>query len=102
MLTEIYGGLRGDYFLSGISLQKVVLDPGRDTPYYVDKYVGNPVLRGKADLDDLLNHNNRVWLFVAPKRFFFTLQEPDLVEYIDIHMKVFAESYDGVLYLWER
>lgn len=102
MPMDIYGGMRGNYFLSGLTAQKVIYDPGTGLPRYVDKYVGNPVLRGRADLDELCNKHERVWLFIAPYTFFKKLQEPELLGFIDAHMKVVAESYDAKLFLCGR
>lgn len=102
MPMEIYSGIKGQYFLQGITAQKVIYDPGSDTPYYVDKYVGNPVLRGRDELENLCYRNKRVWLFMAPTRIFLRLQDPDLLDFIDNHMRVVAESYDATLYLWGR
>ncbi len=102
MPMEIYSGLKGQFFLQGVTAQKVIYDPGSASPYYVDKYVGSPVLRGREELENLCYRNDRVWLFIAPTRVFLKLQDPDLVDFIDTRMKVVAESYDATLYLWSR
>lgn len=102
MPMEIYAGVKGDYYLGGVTAQKVIYDPGSGLPRYVDKYVGNPVLRGRADLEDLCLKHRRVWLLIAPYGFFTKLQDPVLMEFITSHMKVIAESYDGKLLLWSR
>lgn len=102
MPMNIYAGTKGQFFLEGITTQKVIYDPGGKSPYYVDKYVGNPVLRGREELEDICYHSERVWLFVAPYGMFAKLQEPGLMDFINTRMKVVAESYDATLYLWSR
>lgn len=102
MPMGIYGGTRGDYFLEGVTAQKVIYDPGAKSPRYVDKYVGNPVLRGVEELESICYRNKRVWLFIAPVGIFFKLQDPALVDFINKRMKVVAESYDATLYLWDH
>lgn len=102
MPMGIYGGTKGDFFLEGVTTQKVIYDPGAKSPRYVDKYVGNPVLRGREELEDVCYRNKRVWLFIAPSGMFAKLQDPDLLEFIGTRMKVVAESYDATLYLWDH
>lgn len=102
MPMEFYAGMKGDYFLSGVTTQKVIYDPGAKSPRYVDKYVGKPVIRGVGELEDILYRNKRVWFFIAPTGIFSHLQNPELVEFIKSRMSVVAESYDSTLYLWSH
>lgn len=100
---DIYGaGTHGDYFLQSVTAQKVIYDPGNSGPYYVDKYSGIPVLRSQQELEDLLHRHKRVWLLAAPYGIFRIMQNRELLEYINTNMKVRAESYDGILYLWDK
>lgn len=102
MPMDLYAGTSGDYFLQSVTGQKVIYDPGAGLPRYVDKYVGNPVLRSRAELEDLLYRHRRVWLFVAPAGMFTKLQDAELIAFVKQRLKPVAESYDSALYLWSR
>jgi len=99
---DLYGGTKGDYFLQSITGQKVVYDPGAEAPRYVDKYAGNPVLRSRAELEDLLYHHHRVWLLIAPYSVFTKIQDADLIDFVRTRMDAVAETNDGYLYLWDH
>ena len=99
---KLYGGLSDDYYLQSVAGQKVVYDPAGDSPYYIEKYAGNPVLRSLAEFEDMLYRHDRVWLLAAPYGIFTSLQDRALLDFIDKHMTVKADSYDARLYLWSR
>ncbi|MBV1901212.1 MAG: glycosyltransferase family 39 protein [Kordiimonadaceae bacterium] len=102
LALRFYSGLGGDHFLQSITGRKVVFDPNAETPAYVDKYVGNPVLRNRAELEDLLARHPRVWLYAVPYFGYTDVVDKELRGFIDSNLRVVAESYDGRLYLWER
>lgn len=99
---KLYAGTTGDYFMQSLTWQKLVYDPGAASPRYVDHYVGNPVLRSRSELEDLLVRHERVWLLVAPYGLFRKMQDRELINFIDTHLALVAESYDSELYLWQR
>ena len=102
LALRFYTGLGGDYFLQSITGRKVVFDPNAPTPVYVDKFAGNPVLRSRADLEDVLARHPRVWLFAVPFFGYTDVVDKDLQAFINSNFRVVTESYDGRLYLWER
>ena len=102
LVSEHYAKEKGSYFIQTITDRKVVYDTVRQSPYYVDKFVGNPVLRSKQELQDVLQQHERVLFVAAPVRGLNRIIDAETLEYINTHMTVVAESYDSRLYLWEK
>lgn len=102
LLTEHYVGLKGQYFVQTITDRKVVYDTVKQGPYYVDKFVGNPVLRTKQELQEVLQQHDRVFFVAAPVNGLNRIIDADTLNFINRNMRVVAESYDSRLYLWER
>lgn len=102
LLTEHYVENKGDYFVQTITDRKVVYDTVKERPYYVDKFVGNPVLRNKKELQDVLDQHDRVFFVAAPVDGLTRIIDAETLDFINQNMRVVAESYDSRLYLWER
>lgn len=102
LLTEHYVDNKGDYFVQTITDRKVVFDTVKQRPYYVDKFVGNPVLRNKQELQDVLSRHDRVFFVAAPVDGLTRIIDAETLDFINQNMRVIAESYDSRLYLWER
>lgn len=102
LVTEHYIDDKGDYFVQTITDRKVVYDTVKTLPYYVDKFVGNPVLRSKQELQDVLDNHARVFFVAAPVNGMTRIIDEETLDFINQHMRVIAESYDSRLYLWER
>ncbi|MEO9946909.1 glycosyltransferase family 39 protein [Paraglaciecola sp.] len=102
LVTEHYIEEKGDYFVQTITDRKVVYDTVKKSPYYVDKFVGNPVLRSKQELQDVLQRNDRVFFVAAPVNGLTRIIDEETLDYINQNMRVLEESYDSRLYIWER
>ncbi|RPH22301.1 MAG: hypothetical protein CBB67_002740 [Alteromonadaceae bacterium TMED7] len=102
LLTEHYVDNKGDYFVQTITDRKVVYDTVKQRPYYVDKFVGNPVLRNKQELQDVLSRHDRVFFVAAPVDGLTRIIDAETLDFINQNMRVVAESYDSRLYVWER
>lgn len=102
LLTEHYANNKGHYFVQTITDRKVVYDTVERHPYYVDKFVGNPVLRTKQELQDVLRTHERVFFVAAPVDGLTRIIDEDTLNFINQNMRVVAESYDSRLYVWER
>src|SRR5690606_275843 len=62
---QVYTGLKGDYFLQTVVAGSIFYQE-KSMPFYTDKWVANPVLRDRNDLDEVLHNNERVWLVATP------------------------------------
>lgn len=102
LILEHYTGKKGDYFIQTITDRKVVYDTVSESPFYVDKFVGNPVLRSQQELEDVLQRHARVWFLAAPARGLNRIIDEQTLAYIKRNMQVVFESYDSTLYLWEK
>ncbi len=97
-----YAGMDGDYFLETVTARKVIFDPSQKRPYYLDKYVGNPVLRSVEELEDVLYRHNRVWIYMAPYGGAKALVDKDVLALLREKTAVVHETFDAKLYLWKR
>lgn len=101
-LLELYAGLRGDYMLQRTAFSIVLYDPFVGPPYYLDKFVGNPVLRNREDLEDVLRRNKRVWFLATPLAPAKAVIGEDWFDELHQSMTLFSESSKTRLYLWEN
>jgi 4-amino-4-deoxy-L-arabinose transferase-like glycosyltransferase len=99
---RIYSGLSGDYFLQSVTDRKVIYDPNTMVPNYRDKFVGNPVLRNRRDLEALLLRSPRVWLYAAPYQGFKLIIDEDIRDLLDHRMNLVWEGHDAKVFLWGR
>lgn len=97
----VYTQITGDYFLQSIASSAVFFS-GTDSPYYMDKWVGNPVLRHYDELQDLLYQSTRVWFVSVPHFRSMKRLEPALQVFITQKMQLVEEGINGQLYLWEN
>jgi hypothetical protein len=102
LMSEHYTQNKADYFLQTITNRKVVYDTVRNSQFYADKFVGNPVLRTKQEFQEVLERHSRVFFIAAPIGALSRLVDDDTMLYINQNMRVVAESYDSRLYLWEK
>jgi 4-amino-4-deoxy-L-arabinose transferase-like glycosyltransferase len=98
---QVYTGIRGDYFLQSVLATSVFYDP-KSSPYYTDKWVANPVLRSKEELDDVMSRHSRIWLVSSPDGASRLSIGDELYRYFEERSKLVEETADGKLFLYER
>ncbi len=101
-LLEMYTSLRGDYMLQSVTIGVVNYDPVIGPPYYLDKFVGNPVLRNRQELEDVLHRSPRVWFLATPVAPTKEVLGDDLFSFIHESMTLVTEASNVRLYLWEN
>lgn len=101
-LLEAYTKLKGDYMVQNITIGVVHYNPETNSPYYRDKFVGNPVLRNKQELDDVLHRHSRVWFLATPLLPTKDVLGNELFDFIRESMTLVAEGSGVQLYLWEN
>ena len=101
-LLEAYTGLRGDYMLQNTTIGVVNYDPFVGPPYYLDKFVGNPVLRNKMELEDILYRSHRVWFLATPLAPTNEVLGEELMVFVHESMTLVHEASNVQLYLWEK
>lgn len=97
----VYTGIQGDYFLQSIVFSSVFFST-HTFPHYMDKWVGNAVLRNKEELEEMLYRHRRVWYVSVPYYRNLKRLDQEIQDYINSNMKVIAEGHKGRLYLWEQ
>jgi 4-amino-4-deoxy-L-arabinose transferase-like glycosyltransferase len=101
-LLHLYMGLRGDYALQEITSSVVVYEPHVDRPYYIDKWIGNPVLRNLTELKDVLVRSDRVWFLATPFGPAKQSLSNELYNFIRESMVLKDEGHNVRVYLWDR
>ncbi len=101
-LLHLYLGIKGDYGLQEITSTVVVYEPHEDRPYYIDKWIGNPVLRNLDELKDVLIRHQRVWFLATPYGPARKSMGDELYNFIRKWMVLKDEGQNVRLYLWER
>jgi 4-amino-4-deoxy-L-arabinose transferase-like glycosyltransferase len=97
-----YTGIKGDFALQQTTRSVVFYEPGLERSRYMDKYVGNPLLRSLTELKDLLYKHDRVWLVAAPFGPLRNLMGDDTYEFVSRNMALEYEGQSVRLYLWNN
>lgn len=101
-LLHLYMGAKGDYALQEITSSVVVYEPHQDRPYYIDKWIGNPVLRNLNELKDVLARNKRVWFLATPFGPAKQSLSDELYDFIRDSMVLKDEGQNVRVYLWDK
>jgi hypothetical protein len=100
-MVYYYAGLKSDYNFNSTLASRSYYDPEIRPPQYLDRYMGNPVMRDFEEARDVLLGHPRVWIVAAPSDGFVSQNEKDLVQYLLNNSKVMYESYKAKVYLWK-
>ncbi|MBI3810683.1 MAG: glycosyltransferase family 39 protein [Nitrospirae bacterium] len=100
-MVYYYAGLKSDYNFNSTLASRSYYDPEIRPPQYLDRYMGNPVMRDFGEARDVLLGHPRVWIVAAPSDGFVSQNEKDLVQYLLNNSKVMYESYKAKVYLWK-
>ncbi len=101
-LLHLYMGIKGDYALQQITSSVVVYEPHQNRPYYIDKWIGNPVLRNLTELKDVLMRHERVWFLAMPLGPARQALGDELYNFVTESMTLKDEGHNVRLYLWQR
>ncbi|RDV27509.1 hypothetical protein DXV75_05640 [Alteromonas aestuariivivens] len=96
-----YTTLTGDHYIQQGTSTTVVYYPDA-MPYYLDKWIGNPVIQDRFTLKEILHKHRRVWFLFAPSGASLSSAGEDMVSYLDQHTRTMWEISDGKLMLWEN
>jgi len=100
-MVYYYSGLKSDYNFNSTLASRSYYDPESLPPKYLDRYMGNPVMRDFEEARNALLDHPRVWIIAAPSDGFVSQNERDLVQYLLDNSKVMYESYKAKVYLWK-
>jgi hypothetical protein len=100
-MVHYYAGLDSDFNFNSTLASRSYYDPEARPPHYLDRYMGNPVMRDFEEARNVLLGHPRVWIIAAPSDGFISQNERDLVQYLLNNSKVMYESYKAKVYLWK-
>jgi hypothetical protein len=100
-MVYYYAGLKSDYNFNSTLASRSYYDPEIRPPQYLDRYMGNPVMRDFGEARDVLLGRPRVWIIAAPSDGFVSQNEKDLIQFLLNNSKVTYESYKAKVYLWD-
>jgi len=90
--VHFYYDLNATASLNTLMNQKVSYEGSLQTPGFIDKNGGLPLLRDVEDIEDVRNKYARVWAVLVPSGFNDT-QSAEVLDYFSAHQKVVYESY---------
>ncbi|HXH13114.1 MAG TPA: glycosyltransferase family 39 protein [Alphaproteobacteria bacterium] len=96
---KYYSGLESQYFVQSYTMRQVFYDPSDLSPRYLERIVGNPIIRDFVDLQEILNNYRRVWIIAAPESIFTRMAGPEIRGYLQRKGSVAYESYNVKVYL---
>ncbi|GEM_PF-1680549 len=99
---EYYTGRQSDYYLQENTLRQIIYDVSESSHGYLDKYVGNQVIRNIEELQEVLNKHRRVWIEAIAYYPFLRLNSGTTLDYIFKNTKLVFETYKGKVFLWEK
>jgi hypothetical protein len=94
-----YASLESQYFVQTYTMRQVFYDPSELSQRYLERIVGNPVIRTFDELQSIMSNYRRVWLITVPYSIFLRLSGPEIVKYVQKEGKVVYESYNARIYL---
>lgn len=96
-----YTGVHGNLSMQSWTYVKMVFDSQGDRSRYNDIYHGDPILRSKRELDDVLFRNDRLWV-VEPSDLFTKNSDSAMRLQFQQRAILKAETYNGKLYLYSQ
>jgi 4-amino-4-deoxy-L-arabinose transferase-like glycosyltransferase len=94
-----YSDLESSYFIQVYTMRQVFYDPSEASPRYLERIVGNPVIRDFDDLKDALSRYQRAWVIATPESIFMRMAGLDIRQYFSKMGGVVYESYNSKVYL---
>jgi hypothetical protein len=94
-----YSSIASQYFVQTYTMRQAFYDPSEFSPRYLERVVGNPVIRTLDELKSITSNYRRVWLVTVPYSIFLRLSGSEIMTYVQKEGKVVYESYNARIYL---
>jgi hypothetical protein len=95
---DFYSRIESNYFIENYTIRQVFYDPTESYLRYLERTVGNPVIRDFDELHDIINNYDRVWVIAVPYSIFLKTLSEEMKQYIQKEGKVVYESYNARVY----
>jgi hypothetical protein len=99
---ELYNDNSKGYYLQSYTDRQIFYDVSQVSQGYLDKYVGNRVVRDIQELQYVLNNYKRVYILAAPYPAFQESNNNTIKDYIEKNARIVQEGYKTRIYVWER
>jgi hypothetical protein len=99
---EFYNTNSKGYYLQSYTDRQILYDVSEKSKGYLDKYVGNMVVRNIQELQYILNNYKRVFILAAPYPAFQESNDNAIKDYIEKSTRIIQEGYKTRIYIWER
>jgi hypothetical protein len=83
-------------------MRQVFYDLSEQSSRYLERIVGNPVIRDFDEFLEVLDNHKRIWLIAVPDSIFMRMSGPEIRKYVQKNGKVRYESYNAKVYLLEH
>jgi hypothetical protein len=94
-----YSNLESQYFVQTYTIRQVFYDPSESSPRYLERIVGNPIIRDFSDLQGVLSNYRRIWVIAVPESIFIRMSSQEIRKYLQNRGSVVYESYNAKVYL---
>ena len=91
-LFEFYSNSTPEYSINTFLNEKMMYDGGHQSPQFIDKFRGLPLIRSLEELKDVQSRYRRLWIMV-PIRDDNVALSPDVLSYLTRQGRVAYESY---------
>ena len=91
-IFEFYAQKHVDYSINTFLNTKMTYDGGLGHPWFIDKFLGRPLIRSLEELRDIQSRYQRVW-FIVPIHDENELMSPDVLDFLQRQGQVVFESY---------
>jgi hypothetical protein len=90
------------FYLQSYTDRQIFYDISEKSKGYLDKYVGNSVIRNLQELQNIFNNYKRVYILAAPYPAFQESNDNVIKDYIEKNARTIQEGYKTRIYIWER
>ena len=90
-----YVDIDSSFFVQTLTMRQVFYDPSEASARYLERIVGNPVIRDFSDLIEVTSNYRNIWLISVPDSIFVRMSGPDIRKYLNSQGEVVYESYNA-------
>ena len=91
--------LKASIFVQAYTMRQVFYDPSESSPRYLERIVGNPLVRDFDELKEILSNYRRIWVIAVPESIFIRMAGPEIRKFLQPESKVVYEGYNARVYL---
>ena len=94
-----YTDINSYFFVQTYTMRQVFYDPSEESVRYLERIVGNPVIRNISELLEVVSNYRNIWLISVPDSIFVRMSGSDIRKYLNSRSDVVYESYNARVHL---